>query len=95
MTNVTPTPTTDLTGFEFAPRSIKSYGYGLDVEIRETAHKRGLHIEVEIQGLTLTKRQQRELARQLCIWKYGLRSIAPATSPIAQAFGIAHEYESL
>jgi hypothetical protein len=93
MTNITPTAPIDLTGYTFEPRSIRGTGYGFNVAITEKATRRGLHIRIELEGIQLTRKQQRELARQLAIWKYGIRQ-APEPSPFAQAFGL-REFEMM
>jgi len=93
MTRVTSTSSTDLTGYEFVPRSIATRSYGFDVAITETPHKNGLDIKIELQGIKLTRKQQRLLARSLSLWKYGLKSVEP--SPIAQNLGFTEEYQSL
>ncbi len=76
-------------------RSIRTYGYGFDVSITEEPCKHGLRIKVELQGITLTRKQQRLLARSLALWKHGLTEVEPEqASPFAQATGLP-EYVSM
>ncbi len=65
-------------GYQLALRSVRSSGYGFDIVIRETPRARGLHIEIEMEGIHLTRKQHRELARQLAIWKWGVKEGAPS-----------------
>jgi hypothetical protein len=74
-------------------RTIRGRGYGFDVVIEERRRPHGVHIKIKLQGIKLTRKQHRELARQLSIWKYGVSQVSPEqASPFAQATGLP-EYE--
>ncbi len=83
----------DLSGYEFAPRTIRHRGRGQDIQIAEKPWKYGLKCKIMIAGVTLTRVQTEELARAAMLWKYGIRPVNEP-SPFAQAFGIP-EYESM
>jgi hypothetical protein len=83
----------DLTGYQFAPRTIRHRGRGQDIQIGETPWKYGLRCRITIAGVTLTRVQAEELARAAMLWKYGVRP-AVSPSPFAQALGL-DEYEHM
>lgn len=83
----------DLTGYQFAPRTIRHRDRGQDIQISEKPYQYGLRLS--LRGLPLDRVQLRELKRALMLWKYGIKEVPPEqASPFAQALGIP-EYTSL
>ena len=85
----------DLTGYEFAPRTIRHRQGGQDIQITEKPWKYGIRCKLTLKGVPLTGTQLHELERALMLWKYGIKEVPPEqASPFAQALGIP-EYVSM
>jgi len=85
----------DLTGYEFAPRTIRHRQGGQDIQITEKPWKYGIRCKLTLKGVPLTGTQLHELERALMLWKYGIKEVPRReASPFAQALGIP-EYVSM